>query len=529
MEFNQCSDSILKLKHESNKKNKNKKIGFFSAILLVIGSCIGAGIFFKSGTILNNVHQSLALAISAWVIAAIAVIAMALSLIEICSSSVNTDKGLMQWNKNFNNKVIYFASKNFMTFLYMPITYFFMPVFAMQSILDAFTSFGLNISNVPWWFIFIFAIIIDCWFIIFSGINSRLGNIQNWLISAFKFVPLVVAAIVGFIIFGLNNNVTPPIVDSGITTHDPWMLIGISPAFGLFTSLSAVFFAYDGFYVACGVQSQMKEPKKTSLALVFGLVFVTLIYLLIAISCMLGSTDGNWSGFRQFFASKGLSWLYGTFSLLITFGTFGILNSYAMWTPRFIENLIKDNELFKFSNKYINKLNSNKPKVGICISLITTLPIILLFFLIGSLGYIDTGNYATTVSIEVARLYSFANLTSSWTAIIAFAFIALAIIGGLINRKTKRTKVQKSKFFIPSSIIVLSIIGLSLFFEFLIPFFNFFSMINQIVIGNKITTDKIIGSSLLIMVLFLNLFFIFIPVIFDISLQNKNKKINFNI
>lgn len=65
MEFNQCSDSILKLKHESNKKNKNKKIGFFSAILLVIGSCIGAGIFFKSGTILNNVHQSLALAISA--------------------------------------------------------------------------------------------------------------------------------------------------------------------------------------------------------------------------------------------------------------------------------------------------------------------------------------------------------------------------------------------------------------------------------------------------------------------------------
>jgi hypothetical protein len=38
-----------------------KKIGFLSAILLVIGSSIGAGIFFKNREILANVHGSIIL------------------------------------------------------------------------------------------------------------------------------------------------------------------------------------------------------------------------------------------------------------------------------------------------------------------------------------------------------------------------------------------------------------------------------------------------------------------------------------
>jgi amino acid transporter len=38
-----------------------KKISFFSAILLVIGSSIGAGIFFKNREILTNVHGSIIL------------------------------------------------------------------------------------------------------------------------------------------------------------------------------------------------------------------------------------------------------------------------------------------------------------------------------------------------------------------------------------------------------------------------------------------------------------------------------------
>jgi len=42
-----------------------KKIGFFSAVLLVIGSSIGAGIFLKNGEILGNVQGSIILSMIA--------------------------------------------------------------------------------------------------------------------------------------------------------------------------------------------------------------------------------------------------------------------------------------------------------------------------------------------------------------------------------------------------------------------------------------------------------------------------------
>ena len=66
-----------------------KKISFFAAILVVMGSSIGAGIFFKSKTVLDSSQSSLVLAIFCWIIAAASVIGMALALVEI--SSVRND------------------------------------------------------------------------------------------------------------------------------------------------------------------------------------------------------------------------------------------------------------------------------------------------------------------------------------------------------------------------------------------------------------------------------------------------------
>ena len=71
---------------------KNKKIGFFSAILLVIGSSIGAGVFLKNGEILSNVGGSYLLAIISWIFSIIGVICMGLALVEV--SSVNTSDNL---------------------------------------------------------------------------------------------------------------------------------------------------------------------------------------------------------------------------------------------------------------------------------------------------------------------------------------------------------------------------------------------------------------------------------------------------
>ncbi|WP_051630142.1 amino acid permease [Mycoplasma simbae] len=81
--------------------SKRKKIGFFSSMLIVMGSSIGAGIFFKSEEVLINSRGNLILAIICWILASISVISMAIALVEV--SGVKKDNlSLIGWNRIFN-------------------------------------------------------------------------------------------------------------------------------------------------------------------------------------------------------------------------------------------------------------------------------------------------------------------------------------------------------------------------------------------------------------------------------------------
>jgi len=62
---------------------------------------------------------------------------------------------------------------------------------------------------------------------------------------------------------------------------------------GVIGSIPAIAFAFDGFYNAAGMQSEMKEPKKTPQALLIGLLIVSIIDLVIGISLLIGTSDNN--------------------------------------------------------------------------------------------------------------------------------------------------------------------------------------------------------------------------------------------
>ena len=62
------SQRIKNQKHVTN--SIPKRIGYFTALLIVMGSSIGSGIFFKSGGIMSNVDNSIILALLSWIIAA---------------------------------------------------------------------------------------------------------------------------------------------------------------------------------------------------------------------------------------------------------------------------------------------------------------------------------------------------------------------------------------------------------------------------------------------------------------------------
>ncbi|MDE5599697.1 MAG: APC family permease [Ureaplasma sp.] len=477
----------------------SKKIGFFSAMMIAFGSCVGAGIFFKYNTVNSNTNGSFVLAMFAWILAAFVVMSMVLALMEIASAR-NDNLSMIGWCKTFNSRIMYKACKNFMFYIYLPLTYFFMPLYVIMSIQDGIAaiagSAAIN-TGADWAIMMAITLVMSLYFIFACGFSSKWGDIQNKIITYIKFIPLVLAVVFG--IWGAVANgvdISANFKDAGQATADGLANGAISfatmtPGFGLFMAMGAIFFAYDGFYVAAGLQSEMKEPKKTPLALVLGLGLVTIVYLAIAIATSLGVD------FEAFLSNKteidpmtgevikvwtngtgtNLSILFGVFNILIGIGVLGIINGFGLWAPRFTEDLIREGEL-PFSELAAKGMASkwgNRPWIGMLYNVIITVPVVILFCIIGGLGYINAADYGSYYGdASVAKLYSFADLMGTWTAVFAFLFIIAAIFGGITNRRTNRVKTEKSKIFLPFAYISVIIGGLVIFITFLQPFADLF-------------------------------------------------------
>lgn len=525
---------------KSNKRVNKKQIGFLSVIIMVVSSTIGAGIFFKSSTVLDLAGGSIVLSTLSWIIAAFGIIAIALALIEITSARKD-DLSIIGWCKSFNGRTIYKACKNFMFYVYVPLTYFFMPLYVINSVQDAVSGFGgyLNFGTANDWAIWmVISIAISLWFIILSGFSAKAGKVQSWIIMSVKFIPLAVAALIGFIIVGLDNNVVNTTVQIKPSKGGIDSFYGLSPYLGMFAAISSIFFAFDGFYTAAGVQSEMKEPKKTPIALVIGLSLVTIIYLLISISMSIGIEGGSFSQLKDWFAYHNVSWIYGLINLFIGFGALGIINGYAMWTPLFTEDLIKMNEL-PFSSKYVKYIGKTKfPLVGILYSVVITVPVIIIFCIIGGLGYLPNGyaslengiwvsNYDAAGFISTAKLLTFADLMSNWTTVGVFGFIAISILGGIINRyrkadHPKKVKTHENKLFPIFSWIAVIMVFISLSLETLRPIIDLILLVNV----KENFESELIGRIMLFMTLLIFLGGTFLPeFISDIIKRKKGVNI----
>lgn len=501
----------------STKKNdgsisnmsKTKKLSFFSSILIVIGSSIGAGIFFKSKGVLDNSQSSLVLAIFCWLIAAISIIAMGLSLIEIASVK-NDNLSLVGWAKVFNSRITYKSCKNFMFYIYLPLNYFFMPLYVIMSLQDGvgalinpnMNPFKFN-TNFDWLIWTLISLCITLYFIFVSGFSTKAGNIQNKIVTYIKFFPLAFVAIMGFVIVGLNKNDSiqvgiqiPPISDLNSGSS----IAIVVPGIGMFLAISGIFFAYDGFYVAAGIQTEMKEPKKTPLAILLGLVIVTSIYLTLAISMSINGGSFNDMGqkMKNIMGDAGRI-LFGLVNIAIGIGILGIINGFSMWTPRFIEELIRKGEL-PFSYKYKDHLDINKPKIGIFYFLAIAIPIIIIFSLIGSLAYIN--NYKDTdYGFKMGELYSFADLMGTWTSVFVFGYIGMAIYGSLKNKKSKKNEVvNPKKYFKLIAFTSIVITSISLVATILIPIIDLI-LISVLDPSNSSFASNVVGRIMLVFTL----------------------------
>ncbi|ENY69290.1 Hypothetical protein, putative amino acid permease [Metamycoplasma auris 15026] len=460
-----------------------KKIGFFAAILVVIGSTIGVGIFLRAKSVLENSAGNILWAILVWLIAGFAVITLALALVEVASGR-NDNLGMIGWSKAFNTLAIYKANKFFMTYLYLPLTYFFMPYYVIvqfQDGLDGFgvtPNFGAAAPAAPWIY-FGIGLAMTVWMLFSAGLSGRAGNIQNIIITSFKFIPLVAIVIIGFIFFGLrvqthDKEFWKAVKATDLFNSKSTSFLGLTPFLGIFGSFAGIFFAFDGFYVSAGIQSEMKNPEKTPAVLVVGLFSITAIYIIIALAMSLGAKTGGFYDYGGLLKQKGHGWAFGVINICIAIGVLGVLNGFSMWCTRFVEDLVKEGEIYLPVKAYRYMKNSKMPIVGALFSLILSVPLALVLTIIGAYAYTQTTwkDVDGTYGKHMSALLSFSDLMADWMALFSFAFIVMAVVGVIENRKKNFIEVEKNKHTLWAGYIAIIMVMGTLLFKMIDPFIS---------------------------------------------------------
>ncbi|MDR2461639.1 MAG: APC family permease [Mycoplasmataceae bacterium] len=509
-------------KVDVSTKSAKHKLSFISIMLITVGTCIGAGIFYKNSSILNNNEGDLYLSIFSWVIAIVGILAMAYTLNDLyCGSKKYETLGFVGWVRVFNGEALYKGLKNFMVLIYLSTNFFFMPYYAVQSLQDA-SGFFTGNSEFPIWVIILVAFIIMLWFTIIPTFSLKYGNVQNSATLFIKFIPVVFIVIVGIIISFPNAGASVSSITNVQENDAPSTFIRTCMGFGVIASIPAIFFAFDGFYSAAGLVEEAKKPEKNPLALALGLSIVSAVYVILSIVFLVSGT-GSIFGFANFYDNKAWSITLGIVSICICISACGVINGIAIYGISFCKDLLSRNDapFKKFFKFFWRKKNGFAGFYTLTIYFVS----FTIFSLIG-LFYIPNGIYDIYGS-GASRLYSLCDIISNWTALFAFISIGLAILSCLINKKTKRivykTPKQRKWLFITSAIISVTIIFISTIYLYVECFYNFFSFLITYLNGTDI--NNFFDDYLLPQIITLILLIVFTMCIFGPFLLQGTKKI----
>lgn len=296
-------------------KKLKREISLSGALSTVMGTVIGAGVFFKAAAVASHT-QSAGLALFAWLLAGFLTICGGLTVAELATAIPKTG-GAIQYIEATYGKLPAFLLGWAQTIIYFPAN------IAALSII--FATQLTNLFHLSPKTLIPIAIITA---ISITGINLLGTRVASRVQSVTLFIKLL--PIFAIVLFGLltPGEVSISLVNLEIGGDKTW-LAGFSGA------LLATLFAYDGWLNVGNVAGEMKNPvKDLPKAIILGLSFVTLIYWAINFVFFkllpVEQIAGNLNA-----ASEAAGVLFGTIGgKVVTIGilisVYGALNGYTM-------------------------------------------------------------------------------------------------------------------------------------------------------------------------------------------------------
>lgn len=242
-------------------KKENGKYGVITAIAMIVGVCIGSGIFFKSDNILIATGGSVPLGVLVFVLGAISIIFGGLCLSQL-SSRTDRAGGVITYFEEFGSKRLACGFGWFQTFIYYPT-------------LSAVVSWviGIYLSILFAWDLSLelqiligFAFLTICF--IYNILSRRFGGAFQNVTTVIKLIPLISIAVLGLIfgnpLEGLRHASSSQVVGAA------WI-----------TAVGPIAFSYDGWVVSTSIAHEIDKSKKNlSLALILAPIFVLIVYVM---------------------------------------------------------------------------------------------------------------------------------------------------------------------------------------------------------------------------------------------------------
>lgn len=251
---------------------KNERYSLFTAITMIVGICIGSGIFFKADNVLAATNGSIFLGVVLFILGAIAILFGGLTVAELAA---RTDKpgGVISYSEQFVGMRYATALGWFHTLVYYPAL-----TFVVSFVIGIYMStlFGWQLG-VGGWCLIGAAFTTLCFF--YNIVSPKFGGLFQDATCIVKVIPLVVLGICG-LIWG-----DPA---AGFTN----LSAQASAAPGWIMGISAVAFSYDGWIISTSIAHEIRDSKKNlPRALIIAPLIVLALYLcyFLSISTYLGS------------------------------------------------------------------------------------------------------------------------------------------------------------------------------------------------------------------------------------------------
>lgn len=312
-----------------------KKYGLFTAIAMVVGIVIGSGVFFKAETVLKATGGNMPLGIAAWGIVGLIMIVCSYTFATMATKYEKVNGVVDYAEAAVGNKYGYYVGW-FMAVIYNPtIT----SVLAWVSARYTCVLLGWDITGGS-------CMTIACFYLVASYAINALSPILagKFQVSTtvIKLIPLMLMAVVGTVV-GLVNGMTIQNFTSVVDTS-----VGVGG--GLFASIVAVAFAYEGWIIATSINAELKDSKRNlPKALILGSLVVVFVYIFYYIglagavstnTLMESGQTGAKMAFQNTFGSVGGSLIF----VFVIISCLGTLNGLMVGTTRGMYALAARNE-----------------------------------------------------------------------------------------------------------------------------------------------------------------------------------------